>query len=368
MKICRPNSSLYRRFSKKVSILAILIFLICLQPSTTEILVPSASLNAVNSSGIIFTVNIGDTFLLGNNEDNPWNDVCMWSIPSQTVVHAHGDTKSIYGTVLLGIDYYYWELGGMNEFGLCCDSNGLPAVQLDLNQGSTPPWHITHIMVHSLWDCKDVEEIIAWYSDLQTGTMNEQLHYADKYGNSVVVSVNATGHWTFTNRTSNYLVSTNFNLANHENGVYPCSRYTNATQMLSEINTEEDLTISACSDILYAVHQEGENGTKYSNIFDPVNMDLYLNQGWKFWRNKKISVLEKLDESNSFEEVEREMFGVFGIDGKFLMNTEKIQTQFRTGGMRPKIYVIIGIGSAIFIGGLVGAFLVIKKRRIKESK
>ena len=102
-----------------------------------------------------------------------------------------------------------------------------------------------------------------------------------------------------------------------------------------KLRSEEDLTVSACSDILYAVHQEGENGTKYSNIFDPVNMDLYLNQGWKFWRNKKISVLDQIDESNSFDETEAEMFGVFGLDGTFLLNKEKIQTQFRTGGLKP---------------------------------
>ena len=73
-------------------------------------------------------MSIGDTILFGNNEDTIWNDVCMWSIPSQTVQHAHGDTKSIYGTILLGIDYYNWEQVGMNEHGLICASNVLPSL------------------------------------------------------------------------------------------------------------------------------------------------------------------------------------------------------------------------------------------------
>lgn len=346
-----------------MSVLAILLILIFLQPLATEILAPSPSIDSLSSSSTIFSVSNGDTILLGNNEDAPWNDVCMWSIPSQTVQHAHGDKKSIYGTVLLGIDYYNWEQVGMNEHGLICASNELPSSDVDLNYYSTPPWSLSHLVAHTLWDCKDVEEVIGFFSELKIGVIDRQFHYADKYGNAVVVSVNATGRWTFTNITSNYLVSTNFNLANYENGEYPCSRYTTATQMLSEITNEEDLTVSACSDILYAVHQEDEQGTKYSNIFDPVNMDLYLNQGWKFWRDKKISVLDKLDESNTFDETEAEMFGVFGLNGTFLMNTEKIQTQFRTGGLSPLVYVIIGVGSVIFIGGLIGGVLFIKKRK-----
>ncbi len=361
----KVNSSFLKSLNQKASVLIILISLIVIQPVHTEISYPTASFNNTPADSTIFTVSIGDTILFGSNEDSIWNDVCMWSMPSQTVEHAHGNRKSIYGTILLGVDYYNWDRVGMNEHGLICASSELPTSNVDFNYYSTLPWTLSHLVAHTLWDCKDVDEVIAFFSELKLDAIDKQFHYADKNGNAVVVSVNATGRWTFTNMTTNYLVSTNYNLANYENGEYPCSRYTSVTQMLNEITIEEDLTISACSDILYAVHQEGELGTKYSNIFDPVNMDLYLNQGWKFWRNKKISVMDKIDENNSFEEVEAEMFGVFGLDGKFLINKEKIQTQFRTGGVRPIIYVIIGVGSAVFIGGLVGAVLIITKKRRK---
>ena len=107
---------------------------------------------------------------------------------------------------------------------------------VDINYYSTPPWTLSHLSSPILlWDCKDVEEVIDFFSELKIGAIDKQFHYADKSGNAVVVSVNATGRWTFTNLTSNYLISTNFNLANYENGEYPCSRYTTATQMLSEI-------------------------------------------------------------------------------------------------------------------------------------
>lgn len=43
------------------------------------------------------------------------------------------------------------------------------------------------------------------------------------------------------------ILENNFNLDNPESGHYPCSRYATATQMLSEITNENDLTISACA-------------------------------------------------------------------------------------------------------------------------
>ena len=75
-----------------------------------------------------------------------------------------------------------------------------------------------------------------------------------------------------------FLVSTNFNLANHENANgYPCSRFETATHMLRSID-EDTLTVEACADILDAVHIEykDRNGTVYSNIFDLVKRKAYI--------------------------------------------------------------------------------------------
>ncbi|MCK4896120.1 MAG: hypothetical protein KAS47_04880, partial [Candidatus Heimdallarchaeota archaeon] len=219
--------------------------------------------------------------------------------------------------------------GGMNEYGLCYDGNGLPDVPLNLDVMNSYPY-TPNALAQVLWDCKNVEEVITWYQNIKwSGNMGGQIHYADSTGDAVVVGVNSAGQWVFTRIETAYLVSTNFNLNDTTHGSYPCNRYDTATQMLGEITVEEDLTVASCADILYEVHQEGTYATKYSNICDPVNLDFYFNCGENFTESEKFNLIDKLAETESFGEKES-FFGVTGVTGGVLVRTEKIDIQFET--------------------------------------
>ena len=291
--------------------------------------------NYIASSCTIFTTVIGDTVFFGNNEDYKLNNAYRWYVPAQNVSTTYFGDKEIYGAVFFGFDNNdypdvdTWEQGGMNEYGLCFDANGLPDVQLNLDVGSSYPY-TSHALAQVLWDCRDVGDVIAWFQNHKwDGYLGGQFHYADSFGDAVVVSVNSTGQWTFTRIDSAFFVSTNFNLENVTHGHYPCWRYEKATQMLSDITVEEDLNVSTCANILYEVHQEGTYATKYSNICDPVNLEFYFNSGDEFSVSEKFNLTDKLAETESYEQ-KSSFFGVTGINGGVLVKTEKIDIQFET--------------------------------------
>ena len=290
----------------------------------------------VSSSCTIFTASIGDKVFFGNNEDYKLNNAYRWYIPAQNVSTTYFGDKEIYGGVFFGFDNNEypdvdgWEQGGMNEYGLCYDANGLPDIQLHLDPSTSYPY-TPNALAQVLWDCQDVEEVIAWYQNHKwEGYLGAQFHYADRFGDAVVVGLNSTGQWVFTRIESNFLISTNFNLNDTNNGYYPCSRYDNATQMLNEITTEEELTVSKCAEILNVVHQEGTFATKYSNICDPVNQEFYFITDTDYNDYEKFKLTEILANTDSFEE-KSNFFGVSGIDGgNIRVKTEKIDILFET--------------------------------------
>ncbi len=292
--------------------------------------------NHIASSCTIFTSAIGDTVLFGNNEDYKLNNAYRWYVPAQNVSTTYFGEKEIYGAVFFGFDNNNdtdvdtWEQGGMNEFGLCFDANGLPDVNLNLDPSALYPY-TPHALAQVLWDCKNVSEVIAWYQNHKWSIMGGQIHYADSTGDAVVVGANSTGQWIFTGIESSFLVSTNFNLNDTTHGSYPCNRYNTATQMLGEITTEEDLNVSKCAEVLYAAHQEGMYGTKYSNICDPVNLEFYFLSDNEFSVSEKFNLVGKLSETESYEEKIR-FLGVYGVDSGVLVKTEKIDIQFETNG------------------------------------
>jgi len=285
----------------------------------------------------------------------------LWYMPNQTIYGSFGTPFEMYGSVFLGFDNNdypdvdTWEQGGMNEHGLCFDANGLP--DRDLHMGGLFP--ITpHALAQVLWECKNVTEVIAWYQNHRWFTMGGQIHYADSTGDAVVVSADATGYWSFARKNTTYLVSTNFNLADFD-GHYPCNRYDTATQMLSEITTENDLTVSACANILYEVHQDGEYATKYSNIFDTVNLDIYFNYGTEYSEQQKINLLDRLADESSFNEVSSFM-GIYGANGHVLVKTEKISKILGTNPAG----ISIGKGAVILvIVNSIIIYIVIRKRK-----
>jgi len=328
--------------------------------------------NQITSSCTIFTVTIGDTVLFGNNEDYKLNNAYRWYVPAQNVSTTYFGDKEIFGAVFFGFDNNdypdvdTWEQGGMNEYGLCYDANGLPDVELNLNPLSLYPY-TPHVFAQVLWDCRDVEDVIAWFQNIKwEGLLGGQFHYADASGDAVVVGLNSTGQWIFTRIDSNFLVSTNFNVANTSHGYYPCSRYNTATQMLGEITNEEDLNVSACAKILEAVHQEGTYATKYSNICDPANLEFYFLSGEEFSESTKFNLTEELAETESFEQ-KSSFLGVTGVHGgNVSVKTEKIDIQFETPTNTSKTTGITLLMSLLGMSLSVLVYNNIRKRKGKN--
>ena len=161
-------------------------------------------------------------------------------------------------------------------------------------------------------------------------------------------------------------MSTNFNLDDPTgNGHYPCTRFTTATQMLGEITTESDLTISACANVLSEVSQEGTYATKYSNIFDPVNLDLYFNYGRAYGKSDKISLSEHLTDEAAFEHKET-FFGITGLDGYVAVKTVKIGIPYRPATFTATIIIALVILGVVSIP--TGVLIRSKIRRKRTSR
>ncbi|MHA1618094.1 MAG: hypothetical protein ACTSVZ_02360 [Promethearchaeota archaeon] len=335
--------------------------------TTSNITSANISENGIGSSCTIFTVAIGETVYFGNNEDYKLENAYQWYIPAQNISTRVG-FREIYGAVFLGFDNNddddsnvdTWPQGGMNEHGLCFDANGLPTVSLDLSIMLAFPYS-DYALSQVLWECRNVEEVIDWYQSHRWFSLGCQIHYADKSGDAVVVGANTTtGEWVFTRKNSTFLVSTNFNLDDPESGHYPCSRYDSAAQMLGEITAESDLNVSVCASVLFETHQEGTYATKYSNVFDPVNLDIYFNYGENFGASDKFNLLEKLTEADALEE-KSQFFGITGTDGFISVNTVKIDIILSTENSDTTLWVIL-----VFIGVLsipMGIFIRSKIRK-----
>jgi len=215
----------------------------------------------------IFTASHGEKVLFGNNEDwiNP--NTYYWVVPSR---------GAGYGVVYFGFDNR-WPQGGINEKGLAYDINALPRATLnphpELPKVKSPFYDF-------LRTCSTVEEVIDQIkSHSWGGSWRAQVHVADATGDAVIISAGTDGEIAFTRKMkgNGYLVSTNFNRANPENGRHPCWRYDTAAGMLETIQDEDGLTADHFRSILDAVHVEGPSvNTVYSNSFDLRHGIIYL--------------------------------------------------------------------------------------------
>jgi hypothetical protein len=273
---------------KKIIWLLAIILLISISTSRTP---PS---DPVAGHCTIFTAAIGDTVLFGNSEDYLLENTFIWFVPAQAYAR---------GYCAVGFDENYdpadgWPQGGMNDQGLCFDANGLPPVTLAAQPSRTPYPSGFDWFNYFLRSSSTVEDIIQFrqtHGFRQDMEISWQEHWADATGDAVVVSVGTDEDWAFTGMdNSTFLVSTNWNLANPDNGWYPCGRYETATLMLSTITQEEELTVEAFRDILDAVHQEGLYASQYSNVFDLVNRDIYLYHYYNFEKVVKLNLDDEL--------------------------------------------------------------------------
>ena len=210
----------------------------------------------------VLTVSRGDRVFFGGNDDYINRDSTYWIDPGS-------DTR--YGAIYFGERDNVQQ--GFNEKGLAYDSNGLPPAPVNAHSGRKPVYGgYTSYPIQILRECATVEEVIAWVQEHQWHeAMHDQLHFADATGDAVVIGAGPDGKVAFTRKPAGdgFLVSTNFNLANPLNGGYPCWRYSRAEEMLSEIQSKDELTVERVASIMEAVHVEGPSGwTLYSVVAD----------------------------------------------------------------------------------------------------
>ncbi|NHJ40012.1 MAG: hypothetical protein FK731_08265, partial [Asgard group archaeon] len=271
---------------KKSNIWAVLIITIISISSISVLNWKIVSINSKSEKNIYSCTNIAirrnDEIFFGNNEDGG-NGHPLFLHPEKSVIWFFPKSTDGYGMVHLG---WYWQesynfQGGINEFGLCYDSTGIP--ELPLNPHPEKPFNYINdpLFLSILWNCRNISEAVAFINDYNFGDrMWYQLFLADATGEAVVVSPNYDGELNFTYKgtTDSYLAQTNFNRIHNEsnNGGFPCPRYTTACSMLGNMLNQSSITYEDSLSVMEAVRIKFPDYTAYTNVFDLQRNLLYL--------------------------------------------------------------------------------------------
>ena len=260
--------------------------------------------NAHQGSCSIITCTVGDEVLYGYNQDG----------------HAYLEPYILFG------DHIPWPDGGNSSFGkpicntgrmlpegprdsyarlttdgLCLAFNSLPSIPLHIDpQKENYTYGLDGF--GPLYECSTVEDVINFYTQYNffdpdpNPEWTWQSHWADTEGNAVVIGLDKDGNVTLTEMNeSQYLISTNMNLAYPESCDGPCSdstwRYETAKEMLQNIVTEESLSVEAIRDILEAISVES---TVHSLIINPKTLDIFLYYRQDFSKVFKFNIEEEL--------------------------------------------------------------------------
>lgn len=233
----------------------------------------------------VFTASVGDSVLFGNNEDVGLKDATVWFVPA---------TKETHGFVYFGFHDYpipngHFPMGGMNEKGLCFDITSVPETMIPLPETIEEALqfienyyqHVPMITLNGgvfgekiLETCENVEEAIEYIEQYPLLFYRDyQYLFADRTGDSMVLSPSPDGTMKVVRKEGMYQVITNFNIITPELGHYPCKRYENAEWMLKKIEGEDDLTVEFFTSIL---EKTSSGGTTYSTIYDLVKGKIHL--------------------------------------------------------------------------------------------
>jgi len=226
----------------------------------------------IPSGCTVITITKGGKVFFGGNDDFINPDSYYWV--------EQGDSSK-YGVIWIGTPDNPQQ--GVNEKGLAYDSNGLPRFEVNPHKERIPVEGEYHeYMMRIMHECSTVEEVIAWINMHQRPPyMHDQLHFADKTGDAVIVSAGIDGEMVFTRKTSGdgFLVSTNFNVANPSNGFgYPSWRYDKATEMMKQIIEKNGAPdINDATSVLDGVHVEkGSSWTIGTMVTDLTDGIMYL--------------------------------------------------------------------------------------------
>jgi penicillin V acylase-like amidase (Ntn superfamily) len=230
-----------------------------------------------SSACTVFTASQGETVLAGNNEDWYFSETQAQFIPAR---------NDEFGLVIFGFSDGIFQ-GGMNEKGLFVDISALPSFPLNFH-----PERVeikANIAEYALRTCSNVSEVIQLYNTTKFfNSWSAQFLFADASGDAVVIGIDSTGELAFTHKNGNYLLMTNFNLANPDNGRYPSSRYDTGLSML---NSMDNVTVDGFKSILSSVHQKT---TLYSNVYDLKNGIVYIYYFHQFQEVVEINLSEEL--------------------------------------------------------------------------
>jgi hypothetical protein len=210
-----------------------------------------------------------------------------------------GDSSK-YGVIWIGTPDNPQQ--GINEKGLAYDANGLPRVDVNPHKERIPVKgeYYPHYIMQIMHECSLVEEVIRWANLHQHYPyMHDQLHFADATGDAVIISAGANGEMVFTRKPpgDGFLVSTNFNVANHSNSYgYPCWRYDKAHELLGPLlKTKDPLTIRDAIAIMDAVHVEkGSSWTIETMVADLVHGMVYIYYFFQYDRPVVLNVKNEL--------------------------------------------------------------------------
>jgi Acyl-coenzyme A:6-aminopenicillanic acid acyl-transferase len=218
----------------------------------------------------IFTVVQADSVLFGGNEDQTPND-------SFLVV----DTSGRYGAVYVATPWGGGPLlrqTGVNEKGLCYDSNWIPDENIVPHPNRKPLKELPFVIF--LKECATVEEVLKRLPTFDWGDRCDyQLHFADATGDAAVIHPGKDGELTYTRKQKGdgYLISTNFNLELLCSGDWSCWRYSTANKMLSSYEAARTVSVESARDVLQATSQSDAGlYTIYSELYDLKNLRVYL--------------------------------------------------------------------------------------------
>jgi len=250
----------------------------------------SLTRRTIPSGCTVITISKGGNVFFGGNDDFINPDQYYWVEP--------GDSTK-YGVIWIGLPDDPQQ--GVNEKGLAYDANGLPRFEVNPHPERIPVKgeYYHHYLMQIMHECSTVDEVINWANKHQRFPyMHDQMHFADKSGDAVIISAGADGEMVFTRKTpgDGFLVSTNFNVANPANAsTYPCWRYDKANEMLGQlISSEGSLNFNNITNVMDAIHQENSSWTIETLVADLVNGVIYLYYFYQYENPVIINIQEEL--------------------------------------------------------------------------
>jgi hypothetical protein len=152
-----------------------------------------------------------------------------------------------------------------------------------------------------------------------------------------------------------YLVSTNFNLANPENGTKSW-RYDKAIALLGRLLESTDMTMEDAGRVLGEVHLEDlVSYTSYSNVFDLKDRTLTLNYMAQFNETIHFDMMEELEKGERVVDM-RDLFSKETVEaGDAAYHRLKMRTRW------------MKVGGVVALLAMIGAAL-IAVRRVRKPR